>query len=67
MAGPGVTRGPPLVFAPALTKLMPVKPVSDEPIASVITTFGSAARQASRTVGENSAALEESARTDEAS
>ncbi len=67
MLGPGVTLGPPLVFAPALTKLIPVNPVSDEPIASVITTFGNAARHASRTAGENSAALEESASSDEAS
>ena len=66
-SGPGVTVGPPRCCAPALTKLRPVNPVSDEPIASVITTFGSAAVQASLTAGENSAALEEMATSDEAS
>ncbi len=46
---------------------MPVNPVSDAPIASVNTTFGSAARHASRTTGENNAALDDTATSDEVS
>jgi len=61
------TVGPPRCGSPALTKLIPAKPVSVEPIASVITVSGSALAQASLTAGENSAALEETATSEEAS
>ena len=66
-SGPGATVGPPRCGAPAVTAAMPAKPVSVEPIASVMTTFGSAAAIASLTAGENSAPLEEMANIDEAS
>ena len=67
VSGPGVTVGPPRDGAPALTKPRPVKPVSVEPIASVIRTLGSAPVQASLTAGENRAALEEMATSEDAS
>ena len=66
-SGPGVTVGPPRCCAPAVTRPMPAKPVSVEPIASVMTIPGSAAAKASLTTGENSAPLEEMANSDEAS
>ena len=50
-----------------VTMLMPMKPVSDEPIASVITTFGSASRYSFFTLCENSAALLEIANSDDTS
>jgi len=67
VSGPGVTVGPPRCSAPAVTKVSPAKPVSEEPIASVIMTLGSALAQASLTTGENSAALDEIAISEEAS
>ncbi len=67
VSGPGVTVGPPRCAAPALNRLRPVKPVSVEPMDSVMTTCGSAAAQASLTAGENSAALDDSDSRDEAS
>jgi len=66
-SGPGVTVGPPRCPAPGVTALMPANPVSVEPIASLMKTFGSAAAKASLTTGENSAPLEEMASIDEAS
>ena len=67
-SGPGVTRrAAARCSASFVIKPMPVKPVSDEPIASVITTFGSASRYASLTACENSAALVEMANSEEAS
>ena len=66
-SGPALTVGPPRCSASAVTKPMPAKPVSVEPIASLMTTFGSALAQASLTAGENSAALEERAISEEAS
>ncbi len=67
VSGPGVTVGPPRYSAPAVTKVSPPKPVSEDPIASVMTTPRSAWAQASLTTGENSAALDEMATSDEAS
>ncbi len=67
VSGAGVTVGPPRCSAPAATKPKPAKPVSEEPIASVMTTLGSNVVQSSLTTGENSAALEEMATSDEAS
>ena len=46
---------------------MPAKPVSVEPMASVMNTLGSAAAQASLTTGENSAALDDSDTSEDAS
>ncbi|CFD64060.1 Uncharacterised protein [Mycobacterium tuberculosis] len=51
------TRGPPPCGCPAATTLVPPKPVSDEPIESVITRFGSSSRSFSLMLGENSAAV----------
>ena len=62
-----LTVGPPRCSAPALTRPMPAKPVSVEPMASVMNTLGSAAVQASLTTGENSAALEDSDTSEDAS
>ena len=67
MSGPGVTVGPPRCSAPADTKVSPAKPVSEEPMASVMRTLGRAAAQSSLTTGEKRAALEEMATSDEAS
>lgn len=52
-----VTRGPPVVAWPAPTMLVPPKPVSDEPIESVMTRFGSSSSSFSLMLGENSAAV----------
>jgi hypothetical protein len=49
---------PPRRSSSALTNAMPANPVSVEPIASLMKTFGSAAVHASLTAGENSAAVE---------
>ena len=66
-SGPGVTVGPPRCLAPAVTRPIPVKPVSVEPIASLRKTPGSAAAKASLTGAENNAPLEEMDSIDEAS
>jgi hypothetical protein len=65
--GPGNTRGPSEPPASALTNPMPANPVSDDPIESVMTTFGSASMYCRFTDGEKSEALLEMATSDEAS
>ena len=57
-SGPAVTVGPPRCSSSALTNAMPAKPVSVEPIASLMNTVGSAFMHASLTAGEKSAAVE---------
>ncbi len=66
-SGPAITVGPPRCGSPGDTNEIPAKPVSVEPMASVITASGSALAQASLTAGENSAALEDTATSEEAS
>ena len=50
-----------------VTSWIPLNPDSEEPMASVRTTFGSASRNRSRTDGENSAAWLEIATNEDAS
>ena len=52
-----VTRGPPDWVTPLATMLVPPKPVSEEPIESVITRLGSNSQNRSLRLGENSAAV----------
>ena len=67
VSGAGATVGPVIPRDPAPTMPRPANPVSVEPIASVMNTFGSAAAQALLTAGENRAALDDSDSSDEAS
>ena len=53
--------------SPFATTPMPMNPVSDEPIESVIIPFGSSSRYCSLTLGENSAALLEITNSDDTS
>ena len=62
-----VTRGPPLCGAPLATMLVPPNPVSDEPIESVMTRFGSSSRSFSLMLGENNAAVLASRNSDDRS
>ena len=64
---PKFTRGPALWSESLPTRPIPVKPLSEEPIASVITTFGSRLRNSCFTDCENSAAWLESATSEDAS
>ena len=67
-SSPSLTRGPPVLCSLSLVTMpMPMKPVSDEPIESVITELGSSSRYWFLTVCENSAALLDTAKTDDAS
>ena len=52
-----VTRGPPVWDSPFATMLVPPKPVSDEPIESVMIRLGSSSSSFSLMLGENSAAV----------
>ena len=62
-----VTRGPPLCGASLATMLVPPKPVSEEPIESVMTRLGSSSRSFSLMLGENSAAVLASRNSDDRS
>ena len=62
-----VTRGPPLCGASLATMLVPPKPVSDEPIESVMTRLGSSSSNFSLMLGENSAAVLASRNSDDRS
>ena len=66
-SGPAVTVGPPRCSSSAPTNAMPAKPVSVEPIASLMNTLGSALVHACLTAGENSAAVELSDTSEEVS
>ncbi len=52
-----VTRGPPVCDCPLATMLVPPKPVSEEPIESVMIRLGSSSRNFSLMLVENSAAV----------
>ena len=52
-----VTRGPPVCDWPLATMLVPPKPVSEEPIESVMIRLGSSSRNFSLRLVENSAAV----------
>ncbi len=62
-----VTRGPPMWCSPLATMLVPPKPVSDEPIESVITRLGSSSSSFSLMLVENNAAVLASRNSDERS
>jgi hypothetical protein len=49
--------GPPVCASPLATTLVPPKPVSEEPMESVITRLGSSSTSFSLMLGENSAAV----------
>ena len=60
-------RPPALTVAPFSTRRMPLNPVSDEPTASLMKRLGSRSSSSSFTTGENTAAVEPSAKSDEVS
>ena len=64
-----LTVGPPPLFwvSPLATIRMPLEPVSDEPMASMIIRFGNSSRYWSFTVGEKIAAVEASTNIDDRS
>ena len=62
-----VTRGPPVCDCPLATTLVPPKPVSEEPIESVMMRLGSSSRNFSLMLVENSAAVLASRNNDERS
>jgi hypothetical protein len=63
-----VTVGPPfMAVAPALTKVTPSPPASDDPMASVRIRLGKIRRKSSLTLGENTAAVDVTAYSDDAS
>ena len=64
---PKLTRGPALWSEPLATMPIPVKPLSDEPMASVITACGTSSTNSCFTDCENSAAWLETATIDDAS
>ena len=63
-----VTVGPPFIAVwPCVTWTWPLAPVSEEPMASLTTRLGNRSRNWSLTLGENTAAVDASANSDEVS